>query len=81
VVNQKVALKLLENLGYTADVVTNGAEVIQRLQQMPYDVILMDCQMPVLDKSGQPRDPPSLDCRSPRSHSNHPSSCGDCHDR
>ncbi|MBD2545792.1 MULTISPECIES: response regulator [Planktothricoides] len=45
-----MALKLLENLGYTADVVTNGAEVIQRLQQMPYDVVLMDCQMPVLDK-------------------------------
>lgn len=49
VINQKVALKLLKNLGYTADVVTNGAEAIQRLEQISYDVILMDCQMPVLD--------------------------------
>lgn len=48
-VNQKVALKLLENLGYHADVVTNGQEVIERLEEMSYDVVLMDCQMPILD--------------------------------
>lgn len=48
-VNRKVAVKLLENLGYHADVVTNGQEVIERLQEMSYDIVLMDCQMPILD--------------------------------
>ncbi len=49
IVNQKVALRLLKNIGYDADVVANGQEVIERLQQIPYDVVFMDCQMPVLD--------------------------------
>ncbi|MBE9207786.1 response regulator [Nostoc sp. LEGE 06077] len=48
-VNQKVALKQLQSLGYTADVAANGQEVLQLLEKIPYDVILMDCQMPVLD--------------------------------
>ncbi len=48
-VNQKVALKQLQTLGYTADVATNGKEVLQLLEKIPYDLILMDCQMPVLD--------------------------------
>ncbi|GAC1478441.1 MAG: hypothetical protein NVS2B14_19590 [Chamaesiphon sp.] len=48
-VNQKVALKQLKNLGYDADVVGNGQEVLQLLEKVPYDLILMDCQMPVLD--------------------------------
>ncbi|MCC5656596.1 response regulator [Nostoc sp. XA010] len=48
-VNQKVALKQLQSLGYSADVVGNGKEVLQLLEKIPYDLILMDCQMPVLD--------------------------------
>ncbi len=48
-VNQKVALKQLQNLGYNADVAANGQEVLQLLEKIPYDIILMDCQMPVLD--------------------------------
>ncbi|MBD2515368.1 response regulator [Nostoc sp. FACHB-973] len=48
-VNQKVALKQLQSLGYSADVAGNGQEVLQLLEKIPYDLILMDCQMPVLD--------------------------------
>lgn len=49
VVNQKVALGQLKSLGYAADVVTNGMEVLHQLTQCTYDLILMDCQMPILD--------------------------------
>ena len=48
-VNQKVALLQLRNLGYEADVATDGAQVLGMLEQQRYDVILMDCQMPVMD--------------------------------
>jgi len=48
-INQKVALSLLSHLGYQAEVVHNGAEAVERLKQREYDVILMDCQMPVMD--------------------------------
>jgi PAS domain S-box-containing protein len=47
--NQKVALRLLERLGYGADVATNGLEAIEALERKPYDVVLMDVQMPHLD--------------------------------
>jgi signal transduction histidine kinase/CheY-like chemotaxis protein len=49
VVNQKVILKLLQRLGYQAEVVFNGLEVLQALTQQVYDVILMDVQMPDMD--------------------------------
>jgi len=48
-VNQKVALRLLQRIGYTADVATNGLEVLVAWRSQPYDVILMDVQMPEMD--------------------------------
>jgi CheY-like chemotaxis protein len=48
-VNKKVALRLLERLGYKVDVAGNGLEVLEALQRQPYDVILMDVQMPEMD--------------------------------
>lgn len=48
-VNRKVALLLLKRLGYSADVASNGLEVLNYLQQRNYDVILMDVQMPEMD--------------------------------
>ncbi|OQW90879.1 MAG: hypothetical protein BWK79_18460 [Beggiatoa sp. IS2] len=48
-VNQKVATLLLKRFGYTADIVNNGEEVLEALQQHTYDLVLMDVQMPRLD--------------------------------
>ncbi|MCC7372131.1 MAG: GAF domain-containing protein [Chloroflexi bacterium] len=48
-VNQRVAVRMLERLGYRADVVSDGREAIQSSQRQPYAAILMDCQMPDVD--------------------------------
>ncbi len=48
-VNQKVAQLMLQRLGYKADLVTNGKEVIEALRKTNYDLILMDIQMPEMD--------------------------------
>lgn len=49
VVNQRLALLLLQQIGYSADVVSNGLEVLSALRRQSYDVILMDVQMPEMD--------------------------------
>ena len=49
VTNQLVAVKILEKLGYRADVVANGQEAITALKDIPYDLVLMDVQMPEMD--------------------------------
>jgi len=49
VVNQKLALRLLERLGYRADVAANGLEAIEALRRQRYDLVLMDVQMPDMD--------------------------------
>lgn len=48
-VNQQVALLILQQLGYQADAVGNGLEVLQSLRRQSYDVVLMDVQMPEMD--------------------------------
>ncbi|AKG22084.1 response regulator [Calothrix sp. 336/3] len=48
-VNQKIALKLLERLGYQADVANNGLEAVKAVQNQTYDLVFMDVQMPEMD--------------------------------
>jgi PAS domain S-box-containing protein len=49
VINQKVATRILSQMGYRPDVVHNGVEVLEVLERAKYDVILMDIQMPDMD--------------------------------
>ena len=49
VVNQKLAMRLLQQMGYRADLANNGIEAIECVQRQVYDVVLMDVQMPEMD--------------------------------
>jgi len=49
VVNQKLALRILTQMGYRADLASNGVEAVESLVRQTYDVVLMDVQMPEMD--------------------------------
>jgi two-component system sensor histidine kinase/response regulator len=48
-INQQVASRMLNKIGYHPDLAVNGLEAVQAVKEMPYDLIIMDCQMPEMD--------------------------------
>ena len=48
-INQQIALLTLESMGYRADVAANGVEAVEAVRRFPYDIVLMDVQMPEMD--------------------------------
>ena len=54
-VNQRIGVALLERGGYQCEIANNGQEALDTLAKLPFDLILMDCQMPVLDGYGATR--------------------------
>jgi CheY-like chemotaxis protein len=49
IVNQKLATALLKKMSINCDLANNGVEALQQLAEKPYDLVFMDCQMPLMD--------------------------------